>query len=108
VTTRPCRPSILVAELIELLVPATCTDPTAAEQRDVARRRLALEHPLQPFSARYFAADTDPRVRSFNAELCEAQRQGLSSAREAVVALPVDTGEDVSDSDDDGDDEVIE
>jgi exodeoxyribonuclease V gamma subunit len=102
----PLPASILVAELIELLVPATCTDPTAAEQRDAARRRLVLEHPLQPFSARYFAADTDPRVRSFNAELCEAQRQGLSSARAAVVALPVDTGENVSDSDDDGDDEA--
>jgi exodeoxyribonuclease V gamma subunit len=58
----PLPASILVAELIELLVPATCTDPTAPEQRDEARRRLVLEHPLQPFSTRYFAADTDPRM----------------------------------------------
>ena len=100
----PLPASILVSELIELLVPATCADPASPEQRDEARRRLVLEHPLQPFSARYFAADTDPRVRSFNAELCEAQRQGLGTARQAAVSLPADSGAD--DSDDDGDDEA--
>ena len=96
----PLPPSILVSELIELLVPGTCTDPTSPEQREEARQRLVLEHPLQPFSASYFAADTDPRVRSFNAELCEAQRQGLSTARHAVTALATDTGDDNSDDDD--------
>jgi exodeoxyribonuclease V gamma subunit len=98
--------SVLVSELIELLVPATCTDAASPEQRDQARRRLVLEHPLQPFSARYFVADTDPRVRSFNTELCEAQRQGLSTSRHAGMVLPTDTREDTSDSDDDGDDEA--
>lgn len=101
----PLPASILVSELIELLLPATCADPTSSAQRDEARRRLVLEHPLQPFSARYFAADTDPRVRSFNAELCEAQRQGLATPRNAVVSLPADTDDGKSDGDDDGDDD---
>jgi exodeoxyribonuclease V gamma subunit len=83
----PLPPSILISELIELLVPATCSDPTVPEQRDEARRHLVVEHPLQPFSARYFAADTDPRVRSFNAELCDARRQGLGTTRPSLVAL---------------------
>lgn len=90
----PLPASILVSELIELLVPATCTDPTSPEQRDEARRRLVLEHALQPFSARYFTADTDPRVRSFNAELCEAQRQALAVSQREVNAahLPRHSG----------------
>ncbi len=97
----PLPPSILISELIELLVPATCSDPTVPEQRDEARRRLVLEHPLQPFSASYFAADTDPRVRSFNAELCDARRQGLGTTRQAPVALPGDADEGSGDDDDD-------
>ena len=96
----PLPPSILVSELIELLVPAACTDPTSPEQREEARHRLVLEHPLQPFSTRYFAADTDPRVRSFNTELCEAQRQSLSTDGHAVAALPADAGDEDNDSDD--------
>ncbi len=97
----PLPPSILISELIELLVPASCSDPTAPEQRDEARRRLLVEHPLQPFSARYFAADTDPRVRSFNVELCEAQRQGLGTTRHALAALPDAADQGSSDDDDD-------
>jgi exodeoxyribonuclease V gamma subunit len=102
----PLPASILVSELIELLVPALCSDPASPGQRTEARRRLVMEHPLQPFSARYFAADADPRARSFNTELCEALRHGIGSARQAVAALPADADEDKSDSNEDGDDEA--
>lgn len=101
----PLPASILISELIELLVPAICTDPASPEQRDEARRRLVLEHPLQPFSARYFAADTDPRVRSFNAELCEARRQALGTVRNALAVLPADTDADKRDGEEDDDDD---
>jgi exodeoxyribonuclease V gamma subunit len=74
---------VLVAELLDSLIPAIATDPTSASSREDARRRLVLEHPLQPFSPRYFAADADPRLRSFNQELCEALRRGRTD-----TALP--------------------
>lgn len=93
----PLPPSILVSELIELLVPALCADPASPGQREEARRRLVLEHPLQPFSASYFSGDADPRMRSFNAELCEALRHGLGTGLPAAAELPTEG----SDSDDD-------
>ena len=74
----PLPGSVLVSELIETLLPVIATDPTCVASRAEARRRLVVEHPLQPFSPRYFSADTDagadPRMRSFNRELCEALR----------------------------------
>lgn len=97
----PLPPSILISELIELLVPAICADPTAPQQLDEARRRLVLEHPLQPFSTRCFAADTDPRLRSFNVELCDALRQGPDTSRQATVALSEDANADDIEDDDD-------
>lgn len=93
----PLPASILVSELIELLVPALCADPSSSEQRQAARRRLVLEHPLQPFSAHYFSTDTDLRLRSFNADMCEALQHGLGAAQRAVPALPADADEDDSD-----------
>lgn len=71
----PLPASVLVSELLENLIPAVAADASAAA-REAARRRLVLEHPLQPFSLRYFAADADPRLRSGNRELCEALRLG--------------------------------
>jgi exodeoxyribonuclease V gamma subunit len=49
----------------------TPADPDSLEQ---ARRRLVVEHPLQAFSPAYFVAGGDPRLRSFNRELCDALR----------------------------------
>lgn len=64
----PLPPSILVSELLEALA------PTLGCSREETRQRLCLEHPLQAFSPRYFAADADPRLASFQTELCEALR----------------------------------
>lgn len=76
----PMPGSVLLAELVDVLVEAMAVDPASATARDEARRRLVVEHPLQPFSLRYFSADPERRLRSFNRELCEALKAGLTAA----------------------------
>jgi exodeoxyribonuclease V gamma subunit len=75
-------PSVLIAELIDTLLPALAPpgDPKALAE---ARRRLIVEHPLQAFAESYFR-DEDPRRRSFNRELCEAVRHALERPASAT------------------------
>lgn len=93
----PLPASILVSELIEMLVPAICAEPSLAAERDVARRRIVIEHPLQPFSTRYFETDADPRIRSFNREMCEALRGGLIAQPEAQSEASTESAEEEDD-----------
>ncbi len=86
----PMPASILVSELLETLLPA-----------GGAEARLVLEHPLQPFSPRYFAADADPRLRSFNRELCAARSLGAGAEAAAKAAESVDAAEAIEMEDDD-------
>ncbi|TAN50527.1 MAG: exodeoxyribonuclease V subunit gamma [Betaproteobacteria bacterium] len=79
-------PSVLVAELLDYAVRA-CSADVAGEVE--IRKRLVVEHPLQPFSPDYFAPGTDPKKRSFNAEYCEALRAQASAPR-APEPLPGD------------------
>jgi exodeoxyribonuclease V gamma subunit len=74
----PLPPSVLIAELLDCLVPAIASDPSSQEALDGARRRLVVQHPLQPFSLESYAADAEPRLRSFNAEYCDALKAQLS------------------------------
>lgn len=67
----PLPPSVVIAELLDVLLPAIGGDPVQT------RRRLVIEHPLQAFSARAFAADADPRLRSFDGEMARALRDSL-------------------------------
>ena len=69
-------PSVVIAELIETLLPALARQPGDLEALAEARRHLVVEHPLQAFAEAYFR-DGDPRRRSFNGELCEALRGAL-------------------------------
>jgi exodeoxyribonuclease V gamma subunit len=73
-------PSVLVADLLDYLVPAIAADPHSADSLRAARARLLLEHPLQPFSARYFDRAGDPRLASFNDEYCSALQMRLAAA----------------------------
>jgi exodeoxyribonuclease V gamma subunit len=84
----PLPGSVLVSELIELMLPAIATDPISAESRIDALRRIVIEHPLQPFSPKYFASDADPRIRSFNGELCEALRHGMMAGSQTPSVAP--------------------
>jgi exodeoxyribonuclease V gamma subunit len=78
-------PSVVVAELLETLLPAVAQAPGDSAALTEARRHLLVENPLQAFAARYFQGD-DPRRRSFNRELCDALRHALA----APAAAPVD------------------
>jgi exodeoxyribonuclease V gamma subunit len=76
-------PSVVVAELLDYVgtaIAAPGTDPSRA-----ARERLVVEHPLQPFSAEYFAPGADPRRVSYHAEYCAA----LAARADAATPLRV-------------------
>lgn len=79
----PLPPSVLVAELLDYLVEATADDAPA---RAAARRRLVVDHPLQPFSLACFDATADPRAQSFNSEYCDALKAGLTVPAAAITA----------------------
>ncbi|MBK9363058.1 MAG: exodeoxyribonuclease V subunit gamma [Rubrivivax sp.] len=72
----PLPPSVLVADLLDMLLPAIADDPTDRAALQAVRRRLVVEHPLQPFSMAAFAVDGDPRLRSHDGELAAALRLG--------------------------------
>jgi len=96
--------SVVVAELIETLLPAMADDPNDPASLAQARRRLVLEHPLQAYSWMYFTAGGDPRLVSFNRELRDALRDSiLEDANHAAPVLPVAAHE--SDDQKRGDDE---
>lgn len=59
-------PSILISELLDVL----------ALPNSAARKRLVIEHPLQPFSPDCFDVDADLSMRSFHHEYCEALQRG--------------------------------
>ena len=79
-------PSVLVSELLDYAVRACSVN---AESEASIRKRLVLEHPLQPFSAEYFVpSPEDARKRSFNAEYCQALDQ-KANASSAIAALQI-------------------
>jgi exodeoxyribonuclease V gamma subunit len=67
---------VLIAELLDVLVPAIAASGDSEADLKAARAQLVVAHPLQPFSPDAFTAE-DERVRSFDAELAEALRESL-------------------------------
>ena len=120
----PLPPSVLLAELIELLQRAVVSggggdDGQAlqqAQQRLVvehplqqAQQRLVVEHPLQPFALPAFDVLGDARRRSFDAELADALRRGqaaVATAAKVPAAPPADAS--AAMPDEDGDDAAID
>ena len=96
----PLPPSVLVSELLDLLIPAIAEDPSSPDSLAQARRRLVVEHPLQPFSIEAFDVDGDPRLRSFNRELGEALRGSLQPTPLPVTPASADDVVDEGDDDD--------
>jgi exodeoxyribonuclease V gamma subunit len=95
----PLPPSVLVADLLDTLVPATAADPSDPQSLKQARRRLVVEHPLQPFSIEAFSPQADPRLRSHRRELAEAlqarsARPLLPPADEAIAVEGDEGGDD--------------
>ena len=102
----PLPPSVLVAELLDLLLPAIADDPSSAQSLARARGRLVVEHPLQPFALSAFDAHGDPRLRSYNRELADALRGSLEAPRRLPQpAAAVDDDADEDDAADDGDED---
>ena len=97
-TTLP--PSVLVAELLDLLVPAIAADPASAVSLAAARAHLVVEHPLQPFALQSFDASGDARLRSYDRELAEALRGSLQ-AQSAPPQAPAAAAEDDDEGEED-------
>ena len=99
----PMPPSVLIADLLDYLVAAIAVDANDPAQLALARRRLLVEHPLQPFAARYFTVGADARIASSNSEYCDALN---NAAAQTSVSRPATVEADAIDSDDDdGDDD---
>jgi exodeoxyribonuclease V gamma subunit len=95
----PRPPSVLVAELLETLIPALAHAPASAASRADARRSLVVEHPLQPFAALAFdVAAPDPRLRSFQADYAQALRQSVAAPASVVPPAPEDDWESEDDA----------
>src|SRR5262249_12533593 len=61
----PIPPSVVVGELLD------------GVQRGFDGADLVTEHPLQPFSPRYFARPPEPGLLSYSGELCQASQGRL-------------------------------
>jgi exodeoxyribonuclease V gamma subunit len=81
-------PSVVVSELLEALLPAIADAPESADSLALARDRLVVEHPLQPFSRACFSDGADARIRSFNRELGEALQRAAMRAATASAGRP--------------------
>ena len=79
----PLPPSVLVAELLEALLPAMDATP------ERARARLVVEHPLQAFDPALFDTATDPRKRSHQPDYAAAlaAAQGPVGTTRAAAAV---------------------
>ena len=95
----PLPPSVLVAELLDYLLPAIAA--TAAE----ARARLVVEHPLQAFDASLFDPATDVRQRSHHREYALALAGARPAAPVMTPAQQTDDEEFAAESDEDADDD---
>ena len=78
-------PSVVVSELLDAL------DESFRVGDDPVRSRLLLDHPLQPFSRRYFAEHGDPRLFSYDPAYYEgAERLGQARVdRPPFLARPL-------------------
>ncbi|HWI81737.1 exodeoxyribonuclease V subunit gamma [Ramlibacter sp.] len=80
----PLPPSVLIAELLDVLVPAIAASGDSESDLQAARAQLVVAHPLQPFSPQAFSGN-DERVRSFDAELAQALRESLQARAGAAM-----------------------
>lgn len=90
----PMPPSVLLADLLDSLVPAIATDANDSRALAAARQRLLLEHPLQPFSLTYFTPAGDARLTSANEEYCAALQHALSVPQEGIIVATDDADDD--------------
>ena len=94
-------PSILIDELLDVLSRALASSGKK-DDIDAARKRLMTEHPLQPFSGRYFDGSSGVTLSSFRSDLCRALQnryeKSIETERHAddsssVLAIGEDDGD---------------
>lgn len=93
----PLPPSVLVAELLDYLLPALAATPAEA------RAHLVVEHPLQAFDASLFDPATEVRQRSHHREYAMALTRGVAAAPVAARAAAADDEGEVATEGDDAD-----
>ncbi|WP_088282652.1 exodeoxyribonuclease V subunit gamma [Ideonella sp. A 288] len=94
-------PSVLVADLLDTLVPAITDHPADPASLARARARLVVAHPLQAFAEAPFRSDSALPLRSHHAEYAQALRGRAAMAAEVPGGpLPAASG---TDSDEDVD-----
>jgi exodeoxyribonuclease V gamma subunit len=88
----PLPPSVLVAELLETLLPAVA---------GATRARFVVEHPLQAFAAEAFRVTADPRLRSFQRDYALALQQPAptASAQDLGATTVANEGDAIDDDD---------
>lgn len=75
-------PSVVVEELLDHLERRAPRAEASDQPRpEGVRERLITQHPLQPFSQRYFD-QSEPRLFSFRADLCRGAESARSARRE--------------------------
>jgi len=94
-------PSVLVAELLDVLEPAIADDPTDPASLKRAHQRLVVAHPLQPFSPTALDVEGDQRLRSFDGELAQALRRSLQAPEPPPAATATYEDEEGDGGDDD-------
>lgn len=97
----PLPSSTVVAELLDVLVPAIAYEPRERASLEHARARLVVEHPLQAFSPIAFQVDGDPRLRSHDETLAAALREALAQEtgdQAQASSLPITSAPSKSDA----------
>ena len=96
----PLPPSVLVAELIDLLQAGIAGHHASADALRAARAQFRVVHPLQAFSPEAFRIDGDLRLRSHDAELADALH-ARRAAMPSAAPKPIDAADEASIDDDD-------
>ncbi len=76
----PLPPSVLVGQLRDYIAAGWHGDTGEDTHAEQLLDALTIEHPLQPFSRRYFSAGTDPRLFTYASEWRQAHRSPDASA----------------------------
>lgn len=85
-------PSVLVAQLIDYLARASASGDAADGVLSLARSRLIVNHPLQPFSRRYFDG-SDPCLYSYVAQYAHALNSSAKPGGSDMEPVPEEDGE---------------
>lgn len=81
-------PSVVVAELLDYLVLVTAADEACPADVQAARDRLTVNHPLQPFSRRYFDG-SEPRLSSYVRQYADALSPSACPVESETAAMRV-------------------